>query len=135
MVRMQGFIACVTVIAKARRHTNGHYRTVKKTMMLVDTLDLDRQYCRSILKHMTFICIPIIAGSGHHDHKMYKVPNACERCGSGGLSTKRRDEWFTFFFIPIFRMHKGDECFTQCPKCRAKYAPVFPDNFANGKTI
>ncbi len=45
-------------------------------------------------------------------------PRICPSCGLTRARLKRVDHYFSLFFIPIFRVKKGEE-FLQCPQCGA----------------
>jgi len=55
-----------------------------------------------------------------------KNPRTCPICGLSGAFLKRVDHWITIFFIPLFRIKKG-EPFLECPRC----GPVFKEEVAS----
>lgn len=48
-------------------------------------------------------------------------PRLCPNCGLAQARLQRVDHWLSFFFIPIFRVKKGEE-FIFCNRCDM---PVF----------
>ena len=46
----------------------------------------------------------------------------CPKCGLNRATLKRTDHYLTIFFIPLFRLKKG-ELFLECPSC----GPVIMD--------
>ncbi len=40
----------------------------------------------------------------------------CTNCGFPSAKLKRLDHYLSLFFIPVFRVKKG-ECFIECDKC------------------
>ncbi len=58
-----------------------------------------------------------IAGIQPKEVKPKEQPQKiCPFCGINRLTLKRIDHYFTLFFIPLFRVKKGDPFF-ECPKC------------------
>ncbi|MBW2096912.1 MAG: zinc ribbon domain-containing protein [Deltaproteobacteria bacterium] len=43
-------------------------------------------------------------------------PRVCPSCGLGQARLKRVDHYLSLFFIPLFRVKKG-EPFLECPQC------------------
>jgi predicted RNA-binding Zn-ribbon protein involved in translation (DUF1610 family) len=43
-------------------------------------------------------------------------PRICPECGLSGAVLKRTDHYLSIFFIPLFRVKKG-ETYLECPRC------------------
>ena len=49
-------------------------------------------------------------------------PRVCPICGLGQARLKRVDHYLSLFFIPLFRVKKGDP-FLECPQCGVSGRP------------
>jgi len=48
------------------------------------------------------------------------TPQYCPNCGNYRVPLFiRSDSWFSFFFLPIFRIHKGHQIEVKCSCCQA----------------
>jgi len=61
-----------------------------------------------------------IAGVGPRTIALDGQARSCPNCGRFDLHSKRVDEYFSLFFIPLFRVRKG-EAFLSCGNCGAVY--------------
>jgi ribosomal protein S27AE len=52
--------------------------------------------------------------------RLDKFGRICPRCGHHGLYAKRQDHYFSLFFIPLFRVKRG-EPFVSCDHCRSVF--------------
>lgn len=57
-----------------------------------------------------------IAGIQPRTVTLDKQPRPCPVCGLNRATLKRVDHYFSIFFIPLFRVKKG-EPFLECPSC------------------
>jgi len=57
-----------------------------------------------------------IAGIQPRSVTLDKQPRLCPVCGLNRATLKRMDHYFSLFFIPLFRVKKG-EPFLECPSC------------------
>jgi predicted amidophosphoribosyltransferase len=67
----------------------------------------------------------IIAGIQPKRTRLDKRPATCPRCGQATASRQRVDQYFSFFFIPLFRVSKGEEVLW-CDHCQMGFAPQRP---------
>ena len=58
----------------------------------------------------------LIAGVSPKTTILDEKPQLCPVCGLARANYKRVDHYFSLFFIPIFRVKKG-EAFIMCDKC------------------
>jgi len=58
----------------------------------------------------------LIAGISTKTTLVDKKPQLCPVCGLAKAHYKRTDQYFSLFFIPLFRVKKG-EAFVMCDKC------------------
>jgi len=58
----------------------------------------------------------LIAGISTKTTLVDKKPQLCPVCGLARAHYKRTDQYFSLFFIPLFRVKKG-EAFVMCDKC------------------
>lgn len=58
----------------------------------------------------------IIAGVSPKIVTLDKTPRRCSACGLSQAYLKRADSYLSLFFIPIFRVKKG-EPYIQCSRC------------------
>jgi len=59
----------------------------------------------------------LIAGVSPKTNIIDEKPQLCPVCGLARAYYKRVDNYFSLFFIPIFRVKKG-EAFLMCDKCQ-----------------
>ena len=57
-----------------------------------------------------------IAGITPKTRMIDEPPRICPSCGLARVQLKRVDHWFSLFFIPVFRVKKG-EPFLYCDRC------------------
>ena len=57
-----------------------------------------------------------IGGVQPRERTIDRTPRTCPRCGSLSAYTKRRDLFFSLFFIPLFPVQKGEE-YLECGRC------------------
>ena len=67
----------------------------------------------------------IIAGIQPKRTRLDKRPVTCPRCGQATASRQRFDRYFSFFFIPLFRVSKGEEVLW-CDHCQQGFVPRRP---------
>ncbi|MDF1590671.1 MAG: zinc ribbon domain-containing protein [Desulfobacterales bacterium] len=58
----------------------------------------------------------IIAGISPRIKTLDGTPRICPSCGLAQAYLKRSDSYFSLFFIPLFRVKKG-ESFIRCERC------------------
>jgi hypothetical protein len=58
----------------------------------------------------------IIAGISSKTNVLENTPRLCPSCGLARACLKRTDSYFSLFFIPLFRVKKG-EPFIFCDRC------------------
>jgi len=68
----------------------------------------------------------IIAGISPKTKTLDQNPRRCSRCGLNQVYEKRIDHWLSLFFIPIFRVKKG-EPFSMCVQCAGDSDARGPD--------
>jgi DNA-directed RNA polymerase subunit RPC12/RpoP len=61
-----------------------------------------------------------IGGVGPRTTTLDQQERQCPNCGRLTLYLKRTDQYFSLFFIPLFRVKKG-EPFLKCGNCKATY--------------
>jgi len=59
----------------------------------------------------------IIAGISPKETVIDANPRICPSCGLAQAYLKRSDSYFSLFFIPLFRVRKG-EPFIMCDRCK-----------------
>ncbi|RLB98919.1 MAG: hypothetical protein DRH76_01295 [Deltaproteobacteria bacterium] len=64
----------------------------------------------------------IIAGIQPKRTQLDKCSVTCPRCGQATASRQRLDRYFSFFFIPLFRVSKGEEVLW-CDHCQKGFVP------------
>lgn len=75
----------------------------------------------------------LIAGVQPKTKTLSDTPRLCSVCGLARAYEKRVDHYFSFFFIPIIRVKKG-ESFFMCDRCQATVSPMGrPGNRYDGK--
>ena len=67
----------------------------------------------------------IIAGIQPKRTRLEKRTVTCPRCGQATASRQRFDRYFSFFFIPLFRVSKGEEVLW-CDRCQKGFVPRPP---------
>lgn len=71
----------------------------------------------------------IIAGISPRITVLDEIPRLCPSCGLARAYLKRADSYFSLFFIPLFRVKKG-EPFVICDRCES----VVPEGGAPFRT-
>ena len=57
-----------------------------------------------------------IGGVGPRKKKLESQPRICSHCGLSQAYLIRTDDYLSLFFIPIFRVRKG-QSFVECERC------------------
>lgn len=57
-----------------------------------------------------------IAGVQPRERTIEDAPKTCPRCGKKAAKVMRKDLFFSFFFIPLFPVKKGDP-YLRCTRC------------------
>ena len=57
-----------------------------------------------------------IGGVGPRKKKLESQPRICSHCGLSQAYLFRTDDYLSLFFIPIFRVRKG-QSFVECERC------------------